>query len=217
LPWWAFAAAGGLLTFWFGREVAAARLHLRLPGEGEVDWGTWWAVAVAAFLPGMVVGGVVGWFVIRPVNAALGWLFRQFNRVFDWGIHLYGRGLGRALRVSAVVLAVYGVLLALTVWEFERAPTGFIPQQDMGRMIVNVQMPDSTSLQRTQEVLAEIDRITRETPGVAHTVAVSGLSFLAQCNSPNFASMFVVLKPFAERQTPELRDTAVMSRLRKSW
>src|SRR5262249_27411140 len=43
------------------------------------------------------------------------------------------------------------------------------------------------------------------------------LSFLAQANSPNFASMFVVLKPFAERQRPELRDTAIMARLRRQW
>ncbi len=217
LPWWSLALVGGLLTFWFGRGIVAARLHLALPGEGEVDWGTWWAVTAAAALPGLVVGGAAGRLVIGPVNAALGWFFRQFNAVFDWAIRLYGRGLGRALRLSAIVLAVYGGLVALTAWTFQRAPTGFIPQQDMGRMIVNVQLPDAASLQRTQEAVAEIDRITRATPGVAHTVAVSGMSFLAQANSPNFASMFVVLKPFAERQKPELRDTAIMARLRKAW
>jgi multidrug efflux pump len=216
LPWWSFAAVGGLLTFWYGWDFAQARLHLS-PSDPTAPRWAWWAVAAAAFLPGMVVGGVVGRVVISPVNAGLGWFFGQFNRVFDWVIHHYGRAIGRALRLSAVVLVAYGVLLALTVWVFQQAPTGFIPQQDMGRMIVNVQLPDAASLQRTQEAVAEIDRITRETPGIAHTVAVNGLSFLAQANSPNFASMFVVLKPFAERQKPGLRDVDIMAKLRKQW
>src|SRR6202040_3157062 len=94
---------------------------------------------------------------------------------------------------------------------------GFIPQQDQGRLIVSIQLPDSAALQRTQAAVAQIDKIARQTPGVAHTVAIAGLSFLLQANSPNFASVFVVLKPFAERQSPHLSDTAIMARLRKKW
>ncbi len=218
LPWWSFAAVGGLLTFWYGWDFAAARLHLTPPGgESDAPRWVWWAVSAVAFAPGLLAGGLIGWLVIGPVNAALGWSFRQFNRAFDWVIHHYGRVVGHALRLSVAVLIAYGGLLALTAWTFQRAPTGFVPQQDQGRLIVNVQLPDATSLNRTRELVAQIDRITRETPGVAHTVAVNGLSFLAQANSPNFASMFVVLKPFAERQRPGLRDTAIMERLRRAW
>ena len=54
-------------------------------------------------------------------------------------------------------------------------------------------------------------------PGVGHTVTVSGTTFLLQANSPNFASMFVVLKPFAEQRDPALSDTAIMTRLRQEW
>jgi multidrug efflux pump len=218
LPWWFFAAVGGLLTFWYGWDLAAARLHLGPPGR-EIDtprW-VWWTISAVAFAPGLLAGGAIGWLVIAPVNAALGWFFRHFNTVFDWVIHRYGQVVGHGLRLSVAVLVAYGGLLALTAWTFQRAPTGFVPQQDQGRLIVNVQLPDASSLNRTQEAVAEIDRITRETPGVAHTVAVNGLSFLAQANSPNFASMFVVLKPFAERQAAGLRDTAIMARLRRAW
>src|SRR5262249_44579030 len=95
--------------------------------------------------------------------------------------------------------------------------TGFVPQQDQGRLIVNVQLPDASSLQRTQEAVAKVDRIVRRTPGVAHTVAIAGMSFLLQANSPNFASMFIVLEPFDKRQRPDLRDTAIMARLRTAW
>src|SRR5205085_11199912 len=143
---------GGLLTFWYGREFAEMHLHLTPPGDASLmpRWVRW-AVSAAAFLPGMLLGGAAGWLVIRPVNAALGWLFRGFNGVFDWVIHHYGRAIGRALRLSVAVLVAYGGLLALTWWEFQRAPTGFVPQQDQGRLIVNVQLPDAASLQRTQE------------------------------------------------------------------
>ena len=159
----------------------------------------------------------MGWFVIRPVNAALGWLFRKFNYGFDRMSSGYAFSVGGLLRVSIVVLAAYGGLLALTYWVFQRAPTGFIPQQDQGRLIANIQLPDSASLERTEAVVAKVVKIARETPGIAHTVAFAGSSFLLQANSPNFASMFIVLNPFAKRQKPELRDTAIMDRLSKAW
>jgi multidrug efflux pump len=144
-------------------------------------------------------------------------LFRAFNYCFDLVTAGYGWTVGKAMRLSAIVLLLYGGLLVLTWWVFQVAPTGFIPQQDQGRLIVNIQLPDSASLERTQATLAEVDEIARKTDGVAHAVGIAGLSFLLQADSPNFASMFIVLKPFSERQKPELRDTAIMAKLRKAW
>src|SRR5262249_28039639 len=78
-------------------------------------------------------------------------------------------------------------------------------------------LPDSASLQRTQEAVFQIESIARKTEGVAHTVTISGMSFVLQANGPNFASMFIVLDPFAERRRPGLTDTAIMARLRRAW
>jgi multidrug efflux pump len=130
---------------------------------------------------------------------------------------LYGWTVGKLLRTSVAVVVVYGGLLILTWWVFQRAPTGFIPQQDQGRLIVNVQLPDSSSLERTRKAVALVEQIAHETKGVAHTVTFSGMSFLLQANSPNFASIFIVLDPFPERQSPGLRDTAIMARLQREW
>ena len=112
---------------------------------------------------------------------------------------------------------VYVGLLVMTYFEFKRAPTGFIPQQDQGRLIVNIQLPDSASLQRTIDTTAEVNRLARETPGVAHTVAFAGMSFLLQAASSNYASMFVVLDAFDKRQSPELTDVAIMAKMRRAW
>src|SRR5262249_31208860 len=94
---------------------------------------------------------------------------------------------------------------------------GFVPQQDMGRCLGGVQLPDSASLERTKEVMHQIERIARETPGVAHTIAICGLSFVQQANGPNFGSLFIVLEPFGDRQRPDLKDEAIMAKLRRRW
>jgi multidrug efflux pump len=151
------------------------------------------------------------------LDLLLGWFFRLFNWVFGAGTTGYGWVVGRLLRGSLIVLLAYVGLLVLTGWVFSTAPTGFVPQQDQGRIICNIQLPDSASLERTQNAMAKIEAIARRVPGVAHTVVVSGISFVLQADSPNFASMFVVLDPFDKRQSPDLKDTAIMARLRSAW
>jgi multidrug efflux pump len=151
------------------------------------------------------------------LDTVLGWFFRLFNWGFGAGTAGYGWLVGRLLRGSVLVLLVYGGLLVLTGWVFHAAPTGFVPQQDQGRIICNIQLPDSASLERNKNAMAQIEAIARREPGVAHTVTISGLSFVLQADSPNFASMFVVLDPFEKRQSPDLKDTAIMARLRHAW
>ncbi len=213
LPWWAFAILGGLISVRLGREWIAARLGL--PPATEAEWFSWGYLA--AFAPGAIAGGVVGRVVIRPANAILGALFRGFNRAFDAATNLYGWIVGKLLRVSVLVLIVYGGLLGLTVWALDRAPKGFIPQQDQGRLILNVQLPDASSLQRTEAAMAKVVKIAQATPGVRHTVAIAGMSFLLQTTASNFGSMFIVLDPFPDRQKPGLHAEDIMRRLRREF
>jgi multidrug efflux pump len=215
LPWWLFAVAGGLLSAWFGNKHVAG--HFGLLTAKAMSWSQWWGFLGACALPGSLAGGAIGWIIIRPVNEALGWLFHGFNRGFDGLTSGYGWTVGKLLRVNVAVLAAYGGLLLLTVIVFNRAPTGFIPQQDQGRLIVSVQLPDSTSLERTKAAVAKVEEIARHTRGVAHSVSIAGMSFILQANSPNFGSMFLVLSPFDERLRDGLSDTVIMARLRKQW
>jgi multidrug efflux pump len=206
LPWWIFGPLGGALTVWLGP---------RLFQISDFRFQISWMQSAILFMPGALAGLVFGWFLIRPVNRLLGVLFGGFNRAFDGVTGLYGWTLGKGMRLSVVVLLLYGGLLALTYGLFQEAPTGFVPQQDMGRCIASIQLPDSSSLERTKAAMAQVDKIVRETPGVAHTITICGLSFVQQANSSNFGSLFIILKPFSERQRPELKDEAIMKRLRK--
>jgi len=153
----------------------------------------------------------------RLLQFSLGWLFNAFERGFDFATNVYVRMVGWLLRLAVIVLVVYVGLLGLTYFLFDRMPTGFIPQQDQGWLLVNVQLPDSTSVQRTHEVMQRAEKLARETPGVKTTVAISGQSILLTSNSSNFGSMFVVLKPFAERRSADLRADGIMYRLRELY
>ncbi len=134
----------------------------------------------------------------------LGWFFRAFNRLFDRITGLYGRAVSRMLRLSVAVMAIYVGLLGLTYWEFNSTPAGFIPQQDKGYLLVNFQLPNSASVERTQQVMAQIEKLARDTPGVAHTVGVSGQSMILNANAPNLGSMYILLKGFDQRRGPGL-------------
>ncbi|HEY7307788.1 MAG TPA: multidrug efflux RND transporter permease subunit [Gemmataceae bacterium] len=161
----------------------------------------------------IVFGAVVGWIVGGPLNRILGWSFRTFNAGFNLATNVYTRAVGLLLRVSLIVLVVYGGLLALTYFSFVKTPKGFIPVQDKGYLLVNVQLPDSASAQRTQDVVRQIEGIAKDDPGVEHTVAIAGQSILLNANAPNFGAMYLMLKPFHERRTADLTGDAIAARL----
>jgi multidrug efflux pump len=218
LPWWSFALFGGLATAWLLAPVLGHKLGL--PAEGESAHGglsatlRTWGAYLALTLPGIITGGVLGRFVIRPVNWVLGKFFRGFNWVFERVTHTYGKAVGWFLRLSAIVLLLYAALLAATGAGLARAPSGFVPVQDKGYLVINIQLPDSASLERTVEVTEKVEKIARETPGVAHTFAVPGTSFVLNANSSNYGNMFVILDPFDQRRDAALTGEAIAARLR---
>jgi len=143
----------------------------------------------------------------------LGWFFRLFNLVFGAGTAVYVWLVGALLRISLIVLLVYGGLLVLTYWQFNHAATGFIPQQDKGYVVLNVQLPDSASVERTRRIMARIEELALKTPGVANTVGISGQSLIAGANAPNLGSMYVMLADFSQRRTETLTADAISAAL----
>jgi multidrug efflux pump len=154
-----------------------------------------WALRGAVFL----VGVGVGWLLSPLVNRLLAGFFRGFNWFFERVINAYGRAVALVLRFSVVVLLIYGGLIALTYVGFTTVPTGFIPAQDKGYVIVDVQLPYGASLERTDAVVLQASDSLLDVPGVAHTVGIAGFSGATRSNSSNAGAIFVTLKPFEER------------------
>ena len=165
-----------------------------------------------------LVGGCLGWLLSRPVNFVLLQFFAGFNHVFDWLTRGYGRMVRGALRIVVIMLLVYGGLIGLTALGFRTVPVGFIPQQDKGYVVVNAQLPDGASLERSDTVVERLNRIAFADPGVAHTIGLPGYSILTSSNLSNTGGMFIILKPFEERAgKKELSAEAVMARLRRAF
>ncbi|MES2793240.1 MAG: multidrug efflux RND transporter permease subunit [Planctomycetota bacterium] len=166
--------------------------------------------------------------LLRPASAkrdpltwlldfTLGWLFNLFDLGFKHSTKFYTKLVGAMLRVPIVVLAVYCGLLCLTYWGYRQLPTGFIPSQDKGYFLASVQLPDSAAAGRTRDIIARIEKIALETPGVKNVNSVAGNSFMLSAYGSNFGSMFIILKNFSERKSHDMSGDAILAKLRKRY
>uniref|UniRef100_UPI00356B4850 efflux RND transporter permease subunit n=1 Tax=Sneathiella sp. TaxID=1964365 RepID=UPI00356B4850 len=130
--------------------------------------------------------------------------FGAFNSGFDRLSKGYGGLTRRLARMVVLVLIVYGGLLGLTVWQFDRAPSGFIPQQDQGYLITVVQLPPGASLERTDAVIRKAAKAILDIPGVAHAVPFAGLDGATFTNASNAGAIFSALEDFATRESKGL-------------
>ncbi len=101
----------------------------------------------------------------RMMDSTVGIFFKGFNKVFGAATNTYSRAVRGLVRVSAVVVIVYLGLIAATWFSFKKVPTGFIPPQDKGYLVVAVQLPDSASLERTDAIVDRLSKIKGDTPG----------------------------------------------------
>ena len=155
--------------------------------------------------------------VTRILNFAFGWFFRPFNRIFRWSANIYSNVVKGLLRWSIVALVVYGVLVVLTFQMFRSTPTGFIPLQDKQYLVAFAQLPEAASLDRTDTVIRQMSEIALQHPAVDSAVSFPGLSINGFTNSTNSGIVFVTLKPFEERTTPQLSGLAVSSDLQQKF
>jgi multidrug efflux pump len=153
--------------------------------------------------------------VARFLDFTLGWFFRLFNWAFRHATNGYLRVVGMFLRGSAIVLLLYGGLLFLTQWGMSRLPTGYLPEQDKGYLLISVQLPDASAVERSRQVVESIDKIVHDEPGVASTLTLAGQSFTLGVISPNAGQFFIILKDFDERRDPKDYYTAIQQRLER--
>ncbi|MBB5360237.1 multidrug efflux pump [Rhodanobacter sp. ANJX3] len=153
----------------------------------------------------------------RGIDRAFGWLFRPFNRFFVRSANSYVSGVQRVLRAGSVALIIYGGLVLLGVFGFAKVPTGFVPAQDKQYLVSFAQLPDASSLDRSEAVIRRMSDIALKQPGVESAVEFPGLSINGFTNSTNSGIVFVTLKPFEERRDASLSAGAITAALQQKY
>ena len=152
--------------------------------------------------------------LLKPVEAGhhhekkgfFGWFNRGFTRLTS----RYEGWVGALLKRGGRMMIVYLAICAAVGWMYTRLPTSFLPQEDQGYIIVNIQLPAGATLERTQAVVEQVEGYLLKQPEVANMVAVMGFSFSGQ--GQNAAISFVTLKPWDERKGPAHSADAIAGR-----
>ena len=151
----------------------------------------------------------------RALEFSAGWFFRGFIAVFARFTNAYRNGVRRLIGVSWLALIIYVGLIGLTWFCFRRVPSGFIPPQDKGYLAIAIQLPDSSSLERTDAIVDRIGKIVSDTPGVKASIDLAGLSVISLSASPNSGTIFVILDDFEKRTPKGLTGSVILADLRK--
>ncbi len=154
----------------------------------------------------------------RVFDFTLGWFFRLFNEGFDLTNRWYIKSLHYVLRYAVITLIVYAGLVYLAYGVFKVVPTGFIPTQDQGYLLVNVQMPDASSIDRTDATIRQLADVGMKTRGISDVFGVSGFSILTRSNSSAAGLIFLHFTPFSQRAgKADMTADAIANRLRKAY
>ncbi|RPD41133.1 efflux RND transporter permease subunit [Chitinophaga barathri] len=145
----------------------------------------------------------------RGLNA----LHYRFNKWFGRFTERYTHGVRRAIKQTAFILILLGILFGAAFFLFKKVPTTFVPQEDMGALFLALELPDASASVRTREVAERVNKILSEDPAVAHYMGVAGINFVAGANKPNSATWFVNLKPWDERYENGQNMNVVIGRL----
>ncbi|MBB6187522.1 hydrophobe/amphiphile efflux-1 (HAE1) family protein [Rhodanobacter sp. MP7CTX1] len=147
----------------------------------------------------------------------LGPFFNRFNRVFHHGSEAYGHGVERVIAHKGRMILLYLVLLGAAVLMARIVPSGFIPSQDKEYLISVVQLPNGSSLDRTEKVVRELGALAMKQPGVEAAVQHPGLSINGFNNSSSAAVVFIKLLPFEMRHGKEQTAAAIAKTLNEKY
>jgi len=149
----------------------------------------------------------------KPSKGPLAIFFGWFNRSFGRATNGYVRVSGALLHKSAIAMillagfAVAGLLIG------GRLPSSFVPDEDQGYFYLNVQLPNAASLERTEALVAKIQKIVSTTPGVEHFTSISGFSLLSLVRTTYNAFGFISMNEWGDRKTRAEQFQAIKARL----
>ena len=140
-------------------------------------------------------------------------LFRWFNGGFERLTGGYIRLVRLIVRRALFALVLFAVIVFGCYWFYVNLPTGFIPDEDQGKLFVNIQLPDAASFDRTQAFTERVVEEVRKVDGVVDVLGVAGYSILTGSQASNNSMVLVSLLPWKERKSPELSQDAIQRKL----
>jgi len=173
------------------------------------------AVMISAF-NALTLSPALSAMLLKPRKQASGWLsrfFGLFNRGFAKATNGYVRVSHGIVRKAFVGVALLLGLTAAALVIGRRLPTSFVPEEDYGYFLLNVQLPAAASLERTDAVCRKIDQLLARTDGIANFNATAGFSLLSRVTASNYGFYFVGLKPWEERTGAGLDARAIVNRV----
>ncbi|MCG8598614.1 MAG: multidrug efflux RND transporter permease subunit [Verrucomicrobiales bacterium] len=139
--------------------------------------------------------------------------FYRFNRALEKSTNLYLGITKFAIRRVAVCLILFIGMAGLAVFGLGNLPTGFVPQEDEGYCLVNIQLPDGATLDRTSKTMKELNAALSGIEGISDIVAITGFSIIDSSAASNAGLMVVVFDPWAERKTPALHQAGILQQI----
>jgi hydrophobe/amphiphile efflux-1 (HAE1) family protein len=167
------------------------------------------AVVISGVVALTLTPALCAWLLTgSPERHTIGF-FGAFNRWFRQLTDGYAVGVGHVLGRPRAWMAVFALIVAVTVMLQRSTATAFIPTEDKGYFAVTVQLPDGASLQRTMKVVEHVEGLLRRETAVREVVTLGGQDLLSRTNQTNCAVIFVNLKPWEERSATESIDAVV--------
>ncbi len=139
--------------------------------------------------------------------------FHWFNRSLDRSTNFYLGITKFAIKRLAISVILFIGMAGFAIVGLGNLPTGFVPQEDEGYCIVNVQLPDGATLDRTSRTMDELNGMLSEIAGIADIVSISGYSIISSSASANAGLMILVFDPWSERRTEELHQTSILQQV----
>jgi HAE1 family hydrophobic/amphiphilic exporter-1 len=153
--------------------------------------------------------------VIGKVSGWIDKFFYHFNHTFEWITAKYTNGVRRSIKYYWIVLVVLAGICVGAYVLFMKKPSGFVPNEDGGRLYVTYSLPDASATTQSVNVMEKLMKVVSTTPGILHYTAISGFNILNGGATSNSGSMFCMLKPWDERTTKGTMMPGIMNVLKQ--
>ena len=141
--------------------------------------------------------------------------FYRFNQTLEKSTSAYLGITKFAIRKVVLSVILFVVMAGAAVYGLGSLPTGFVPQEDEGYCLVNVQLPDGASLERTNTAIDQLNEMIADIPGVKNYVTISGFSIINGSAASNTGLIIVIFEPWGDRKEPEVHQSGILAELNK--